>query len=86
MNLLAVVSLAVCWGAFALAWLVGAIFYESRAPAERTRSWFGSSVPIGIVVITAVSIAVPRADWASVQVPQLVPGLRLPARRKVASR
>ncbi len=69
MNLLAVVSLAVCWGGVALAWLVGAIFYESRAPAERTRSWLGSTLLIGIVIITALAIAVPGPDWASVEVP-----------------
>lgn len=35
LNLLAVISLAVCWGAFALTWLAGAIYYEPRAPEER---------------------------------------------------
>jgi protein-S-isoprenylcysteine O-methyltransferase Ste14 len=72
MNLLAVVSLAVCWCAVALAWLAGAIFYESRAPAERTRSRLGSTLLIGIVVIAVVAIAVPRADWASAQVPDWI--------------
>jgi protein-S-isoprenylcysteine O-methyltransferase Ste14 len=69
LNVLAVVSLAVCWGAFVLAWLAGAIFYESRAPAERTRSWLGSTLPIGLLIILVVSIAVPRADWHSVEAP-----------------
>jgi protein-S-isoprenylcysteine O-methyltransferase Ste14 len=69
LDQLAVVSLAACWGAFVLAWLAGAIFYESRAPAERTRSWLGSTMPIGIVVITVVAVAVPRAGWDSVEAP-----------------
>ena len=32
---------AVCWGAFVLTWIAGAIYNDSRAPAaERTRTWF----------------------------------------------
>jgi protein-S-isoprenylcysteine O-methyltransferase Ste14 len=66
LNLVSLVSLVVCWGVFVLVWLAGAIYYQSRAPAERTRSWVGSTLPIGVVVIIVVAIAVPRADWASV--------------------
>jgi protein-S-isoprenylcysteine O-methyltransferase Ste14 len=63
LNLLAVVSLAVCWGAFVLTWLAGAIYNESRAPAaERTRTWFG---PTGWVIVSVAWAAVPRADWNS---------------------
>ena len=41
LNMLAVVSPAVCWGAFVLTWIAGAIYNDSRAPAaERTRTWF----------------------------------------------
>lgn len=65
LNLLAAVGLAACWGAFLLAWLAGAIYYESRAPAERTRTRFGSTTWIGIVIVTVASIAVPRAGWRS---------------------
>jgi protein-S-isoprenylcysteine O-methyltransferase Ste14 len=45
------------------------VFYESRAPAPRARSRFGSSVLIGAVIVTALSIALPRADWRSLAVP-----------------
>jgi hypothetical protein len=38
LNLLAVIGIAVCWGAVVLAWLGGAIYYQSREPAERTRA------------------------------------------------
>ena len=63
LNLLAVVSLAVCWGAFALTWLAGAIYNESRAPAtERTRTWFPRT---GWVIVGVAWVAVPRADWNS---------------------
>jgi len=68
LNLLAVVAVAGCWGAFALAWLAGAIYYESRAPAERTRTWLGSTTWIGVIVVTVVRFAVPRADWRSLTV------------------
>jgi protein-S-isoprenylcysteine O-methyltransferase Ste14 len=63
LNLLAVVSIAACWGAVALAWLAGAIFYESQAPAERTRKGYASPLWISTAVVAAVSVAVPRADW-----------------------
>jgi protein-S-isoprenylcysteine O-methyltransferase Ste14 len=65
LNLLAVVGLVVCWGAVALAWLVGAIYYESRAPSERTRAWYASPVWITTLVVVAASAAVPRANWRS---------------------
>jgi protein-S-isoprenylcysteine O-methyltransferase Ste14 len=68
LNLLAVVSLVVCWGAVALAWLAGAIYYESRAPAERTRAWYLSPLWITTIIVAAVSAAVPRADWAPLEV------------------
>jgi hypothetical protein len=43
LHLIAVVAIAVCWGAFGLTWLGGAIYYQLRAPAERSRSWLGST-------------------------------------------
>jgi protein-S-isoprenylcysteine O-methyltransferase Ste14 len=62
-DLLAVVGLVACWGAVALAWLAGAICYESRAPAERARASYLSPLLVTALVMTAVSAAVPRADW-----------------------
>jgi hypothetical protein len=38
LDLLAVIGIAVCWGVVALAWLAGAIYYQSREPAARTRA------------------------------------------------
>jgi protein-S-isoprenylcysteine O-methyltransferase Ste14 len=63
MNLLAVVGLAACWGAVALAWLTGAIYYEPHAPAERTRKRYASPLWISTAIVVAVSVAVPRSDW-----------------------
>jgi protein-S-isoprenylcysteine O-methyltransferase Ste14 len=68
MNLLAIVGLAVCWGAVTLAWLAGAIYYESRAPAERTRASYLSPLVVTIFIVVAVSAAVPRADWRPLEV------------------
>jgi protein-S-isoprenylcysteine O-methyltransferase Ste14 len=63
LNLLAVAGIAACWGAVALAWLAGAIFYKSRAPAERTRKADASPLWISTAIVVTVSVAVPRADW-----------------------
>jgi protein-S-isoprenylcysteine O-methyltransferase Ste14 len=65
MNLLAVISIAVCWCAFVATWAAAANYNEGRAPAERTRSWFGTAVLPGVIIVTAVSFAAPRADWRS---------------------
>jgi len=75
LNLLAVVSLVACWGAVALAWLAGAIYYESRAPAERTRAWYMSPLWITTIIVVIVTAAVPRADWAPLEVH--VPWIRI---------
>jgi protein-S-isoprenylcysteine O-methyltransferase Ste14 len=65
-SVLAAVSVAVCWFAFAAVWLITANYNESRAPAERQRSWYGTGV-VPVVIITAVvRLAVPRTDWQSV--------------------
>lgn len=65
LNLLAAISVIVCWTAFAATWLAAENYNESRAPAERTRSWFGTAVVPGAVVITVINLAVPKADWRS---------------------
>jgi protein-S-isoprenylcysteine O-methyltransferase Ste14 len=63
LNLLAVVGLAVCWGAFALTWLAGAIYNQSRAPAaERSPTWFPRT---GWVIVGLAWVVVPRAGWNS---------------------
>jgi protein-S-isoprenylcysteine O-methyltransferase Ste14 len=68
LNLLAVISIAACWGAVVLAWLAGAIYYQSRAPAERIRASYLSPIWITTVIMVVVSAAVPRADWLPVEV------------------
>jgi protein-S-isoprenylcysteine O-methyltransferase Ste14 len=63
---MAAVSIGVCWVVFAAVWLITANYNESRAPAQRQRSWYGTGV-IPVVIITfVVRLAVPRADWRSV--------------------
>lgn len=65
LNLLAVVGLVACWSAVALAWLAGAIYYESQAPAEQTRKAYASPLWISTAIMVTVSVAVPRTDWRS---------------------
>lgn len=63
LNLLTVVGLAACWGAFVLTWLAGAIYNQSRAPAtEQTRTWFPRT---GWVIVGVAWVVVPRAAWNS---------------------
>jgi protein-S-isoprenylcysteine O-methyltransferase Ste14 len=75
MNLLAVISIAVCWCAFVATWAVAANYNEGRAPAERTRSWFGTAVLPGSIMVAAISFAAPRADWRSLTF--YVPSVRI---------
>jgi protein-S-isoprenylcysteine O-methyltransferase Ste14 len=65
-NVVAAVSIAVCWLAFAVVWLITAIYNQNRAPAQRRRSWYGTGVVPVVIISTAVRLAVPRADWQSV--------------------
>lgn len=68
LNQLAVISIATCWGAVALAWLAGAIYYQSREPEERTRASYLSPLLITTVIMVVVDAAVPRADWLPLEV------------------
>jgi protein-S-isoprenylcysteine O-methyltransferase Ste14 len=70
LNLLAVIGTVACWGAFALAWLLGAIYYDPQAPAERSRSWLGAAVGPGLIITIAIDFAVPRADWHAIALHQ----------------
>jgi protein-S-isoprenylcysteine O-methyltransferase Ste14 len=67
-NLTAVVAIAVCFGLVSLAWLAGAIYYDSRAPEERTRARYPSPIGIVTVAVLVVGIAVPRSDWVPLEV------------------
>jgi protein-S-isoprenylcysteine O-methyltransferase Ste14 len=75
LNLLAVISIAACWVAVVLGWLAGAIYYQSREPAERTRASYLSPLWITTIIVVVVSAAVPRADWVPLEVH--APGIRL---------
>ncbi len=65
-NVMAAVSIAVCWIAFVAVWLITANYNEGRAPAQRKRSWYGTGVVPVVVISAAVRLGVPRADWQSV--------------------
>ena len=68
LDLLAVIGIAVCWGVVALAWLAGAIYYQSREPEERVRASYLSPILITTIIMVVVSAAVPRADWLPLEV------------------
>jgi protein-S-isoprenylcysteine O-methyltransferase Ste14 len=68
MSLFAAVAFKVCWGAFALTWLIGALYYQSPASAKQTSTWFASSFLIGIPIVLVVSGVVPMADWRSLTI------------------
>ena len=63
MNVLAAVSIAVCWFVFAAVWLITARYNEGRAPAQRQRSWYGTAIIPVAIISTVIRLAVPRADW-----------------------
>lgn len=65
LNLLAVISAVVCWGAFVATWLAAENYNQGRAPAERTRSRFGSAFTPSVVIASVITFAVPAADWRS---------------------
>jgi protein-S-isoprenylcysteine O-methyltransferase Ste14 len=101
LNLLAVVGLAVCWGAFGLTcpWRPGFAFWDWRS------CWLGSLLPAAggrwivsfpvFLVFTEFKVRIEErlmlAEFPDEypryrqRVPKLVPGLRLLGRRKVVS-
>jgi protein-S-isoprenylcysteine O-methyltransferase Ste14 len=65
-NVVATVSIAVCWLAFAAVWLITANYNATRAPEQVRRAGFGAVVGPVLVVAFLLRVAVPRADWQSV--------------------
>jgi protein-S-isoprenylcysteine O-methyltransferase Ste14 len=65
LDLLAVISIVVCWCAFIATWLLAENHDAGRAPEERTRSWFGTAVTPALIIVVVVNLAVPKAEWRS---------------------
>jgi protein-S-isoprenylcysteine O-methyltransferase Ste14 len=57
------VAIGVCWGAFAVVWVVGAIYNARRAPAVRTRRMGNLRWLIGAAAAWAALRLVPGSDW-----------------------
>lgn len=66
MNVIAAVSIGVCWFVFAAVWLITANYNESRGPAQRQRSWYGTGTIPVVIISTVIGVAVPRTDWRTV--------------------
>jgi hypothetical protein len=58
-NVMAAVSIAVCWFLFAAVWLITANYNETRAPAQRQRSWYGTGAIPVLIISFAIRLAVP---------------------------
>jgi len=65
-GVVAAASITVCWFAVVVVWLVTANYNETRAPAQRRRSWYGSGMVPVVIIFAVVRVVVPRADWQSV--------------------
>jgi protein-S-isoprenylcysteine O-methyltransferase Ste14 len=65
-NVMAAVSITVCWSAFVVVWLVTANYNVTRAPAQRQRSWYGTGALPIVVISIVIRVLVPAADWRSV--------------------
>ena len=69
-HLIAVVSTAVCWGAFALTWVGGALYNAARGPRRSTRAPLRGSaivVVIAFAIFFAIFRAVPAHTWRSLE-------------------
>jgi protein-S-isoprenylcysteine O-methyltransferase Ste14 len=57
------VGIGVCWGTFAVVWLVGALYNAWRAPTVRTRRMGNLRWLVGAAAAWAVLRLVPGSDW-----------------------
>jgi protein-S-isoprenylcysteine O-methyltransferase Ste14 len=57
------VGIGVCWGAFAIVWVVGALYNARRAPAVRKRTRGSVQVLVGAAAAWAALRLVPGSDW-----------------------
>lgn len=69
-HLGAVVSTAVCWGAFALTWVGGALYNASRGPRQTTRAPLRRFTIVSVIacaIFLAIFRAVPTHTWRSLE-------------------
>lgn len=69
-HLIAVVSTAVCWGAFVLTWVGGALYNASRGPRQRTRAplpRLALVLVIACAIFFAIFRAVPTHTWRALE-------------------
>jgi protein-S-isoprenylcysteine O-methyltransferase Ste14 len=56
-------AISICWGAFALVWVLGAAYNARRAPLVRRRTFGNVQWVIGIVIAWIALRLVPGSDW-----------------------
>jgi protein-S-isoprenylcysteine O-methyltransferase Ste14 len=56
-------AIGICWGAFLVVWVVGALYNARRGPAVRTRTMGNLRWVIGAAAAWAVLRLVPGSDW-----------------------
>jgi protein-S-isoprenylcysteine O-methyltransferase Ste14 len=69
-HVIAVVSIAVCCGAFALTWIAGALYNASRGPTQNTRAPLGRFAVVVVIagaIVFAIFRAVPAHTWRSLE-------------------
>lgn len=58
----------VCWGAFVVVWIAGAVYNARRAPVVRVRGGYGYAWVVGFGLAWVVFRLVPGSAWRSVTV------------------
>jgi protein-S-isoprenylcysteine O-methyltransferase Ste14 len=69
-HLIAVASTAVCWGAFGLTWVGGALYNALRGPTHSARAPLGRFVVVVVIagaIFFAIFRAVPTHTWRSLE-------------------
>jgi protein-S-isoprenylcysteine O-methyltransferase Ste14 len=69
-QLTAAVAISACWGAFALVWVIGALYNASKGPTKRRRATprsFVAAVIVVLVIVLATVRSVPARDWRVLQ-------------------
>jgi len=62
------VTLSICWGLFAVVWLIGAAYNARRAPTVQRRNPRMPSILGGVIVIWLLLLLLPQGGWSWLRV------------------